>query len=414
MIPVPNQPILFTNADNDDSFCCVDSRWKQRMFNNDEIYFQFELDVCIDKGNILSNPEFTSTSDWTLSAGGFISPPQAFVAIDGTISQTGITTTTGALYEIEIDLFTLPTAPQSTVTVSGFQDNVTFEAVTGPIKVYGVATSPSTTLIISFNTPNPPAVGFYGLNYVLMSPVDGPSATIVDENGNTLDTVSTGIIETTGLDTSYITFGYSPNTAAINNGGFYIEVERSCAGDSEQWTSEWICVIEPNDCDLLIGGCSEVNYDSQEFLPVARLQGELIKGSSYSYPNRFSYQDNVGRFRNAYTRRNKKYMIKLELVPEHIRDFIYSLPLMNEIGLREGQNTQYYFYCEDEPDEPSFPDSEKNLSNIMLEVVRSEQNEVHRFIAGCSGGIPPLVIGEREINQAIATDTTELINAQSG
>jgi hypothetical protein len=50
----------------------------------------------------------------------------------------------------------------------------------------------------------------------------------------------------------------------------------------------------------------------------------------------------------------------------------------------------------------------------MVEVVRSEANEVHRLMVGCSGGIPPLVIGERDINRAIQTDTNELINAQSG
>lgn len=411
MIPSPNQPILFQPSGEESVTDCNSNRWQYKMFTDDLIQWQFIVEPCPDAEQLIENPLFETATDWDgVGANVFPLPSAlALIYVGGYIVQDDVTTSADQWYLIEVNISeVLNTLGKGVVTISGFDDDVSFPAMAGLHKFYVKATASTTDVKIALSATS--GTGTVIVNEVFLREVTYPEYEFLDTEGNTIADTSN-----TYHNKDYINYSLVPGDPLLEAGAFYIRVYLTCDETEVSYTSELICIVAENEKDLLIGGCGNVNSYKGDFAPIIRIKGELIRGTGNTFPNRYTYQNSRGLFTNGYTRRNKQYTLKIDLSPEHVRDFIYMTALFNTIGIRVGTEGQENFFLEEEPDEPVFPDGEIGLATITLLLVRKDANEVSVFNGECSPSLPPLVIGERGINQAIQTsedsEEIELIKA---
>jgi hypothetical protein len=408
MNPSPNQPILFRPTDQTTFEQCRDDRWRAKYFQTDILSWQFEVDRCIDADQIVSDPFFIPNTAWTANGDSTIVAPLAFaiIRIGSSISQD-LTTVELQWYEININISTvIGEISQGKVVVTGFNETIEFPAQQDRFTFYAQANSTSTSLDIALTAQSGSLEDSIRINEVTAYEVDYPSYEFLDINGDT-------IVDTANQfdQANSSTFELIPGAGVIDAGTFQIRVFRTCGSEEISWSSEFICLIPENERDILISGCGNTKSFITPFEPAIRLRAELMRGTGYSFPNRYTYQDSKALFRNGYTRRNKAYTLKVDLTPEHVRDFVYMLTLFNQVALKVGTGPQIDLFLDEEPDEPVFPQGEKDLATITLRMVEKERNEVHTFESDCRAVLPPLVIGERDLNRAIQTDTDELIQA---
>lgn len=406
MNPSPNQPILFQPSEGVTLEECRSERWQYRMFENDEIYWQFQIEPCLDADQVVSDPFFIPNAAWTANAPATVVPAFAFaiIPIGGSIQQD-LTTVADAWYQVNINVSEfVGSVGQGRVVVSGFGTSYEFPGQVDRFTFYLQATGTTTTINIAFTAQS--GSGSVQINEVTAYEVEYPEYEFLDVNGNPIADTANQFDEA-----DYSTWSLVPSTDLLAAKRFQIRVYRTCDGEEISWTSEWICIIAENERDLLISGCGNINSFGSNFQPVVRVRGELMKGTAYSFPNRYTYQDSKAAFFNGYTHRNKAYTLKVDLVPEHIRDFIYMIALYNSIAIKVGTGSQFNLFLEEEPDDPVFPEGEKDLATITMRMVRKEANEVSTFDIDCTRQLPPTVIGENAIDRAIQADTDELIQA---
>jgi hypothetical protein len=419
MNPVPNQPLLFRETGTFDTESCEDVSYQARMFETDVLRWQFEIDTCPNAAQLIDEPFFNNVGTWTTNDnatvfGGSIN--LCAFSIGGQLVQANVPDVVGQWYEFSIVVGAVAeNIGRSRFRVSSLFEAIEFPATTGRHTFYVQATA-FNILVISLLgdvSLNEPGLGLADITEVTMKEINYPSCQILDLNDNVLQSPSPTFA--TGKSA---TWEFVPDTAEIDARQIKVRVFRSCLGDDsdlEDFTSESICIIPENNRDLLIGGCGNTNSFLEDFDPVLRIQGEIVRGTSYQMPNRYTYQNSKGRFFNGHTRRNKVSTLKIELCPEHVRDFIYMLPLFNTVGIRVGTGRQEQYFIEEEPDEPIFADGEKSLAAITMQLVRKSFNEVSTFEKDCEPSLPPVVIGDRNLNEAIQTGNNpaedELIKA---
>lgn len=402
MIPVENQPLLFTQGTT--GTCCNDVLWGQRMFDTDFIRWQFQIDPCTSATELVTDGDFTNAASWTLGGtasigGGIASLPNSGDSISQT---TGLPT--GTWLEIVINVASTElNASDSKIKITGFDGVILFTPAPGTFTFQAQALSTTISISHNFNVSEFATVEL-NLGLFSIKEIATPTAEIQDLDGNVLD-ASVPVV----ASSKYATFEYQPIQDVIDNGVFVVVVSRNCSGDIETWQSESVCIIPENDCDIQIGVCASSNVYGDDFQPIVRLQAELKKGTSYT-SDRFVVNSNTGKFTLGYGRRNKSYVLNIPMLPEHMRDFIYFLPMCNTIALREGVGTTQSYFINDEPDEPTQIAGTKDLTNCSILMVRKQVLEESIFTGDCSVTLPPYVIGERELNIAIQTDTDELIS----
>lgn len=404
MLPVNNQPIKFTETSADLPSCCTDNYYKARMFETDAIEWQFAVDLCPDATELVTDAVFSSGAGWTATNGAtFPFPGNCLIPVNADIEQTGISTTAGNWYVLRVVIKSSPIeTSQSTLQITGFSQTHEIPTIPGAVEIYVQATSASSAIKLLHNASS--GTGFVQITFCGLKEVDYPTCTIRETDG--------ALIESPTTEFNYgrfSTYTYTPSSSAIAIGTFIIRVTRTCGSDTVTYESEPICVIPENDCDLLIGACGNYSGHGDGFLPAIRIKGELMRGTGYTFPDRHTYQDSNGLFRNGYTRRNKQYTLKVDLCPEHVRDFIYATAFSNEIGIREGTADQGFYFLSEEPDEPVFAEREKDLATITLRLTDKDINDKSTFDAECDAALPPVVIGRSDIQEAIETDTDTLI-----
>lgn len=402
MNPVANQPILFFQDEND--CACTSGQWNHIAFENDQLRWQFELEPCPNATQIMQNPDFASDTGWgTISA--TISGGEADMSIFGAqVFQTGLSTTNGNWYEITVTVSDANlSAADSTLTITGFDDELEFSAAPGQYVFYSQSISTTVSLLhrfdLNFGASQTLKVSFFGVREV-----EFPSAEIQDVTGGLLDTVDAF------NGGNYATWNYEPSATVINNKTFKIVVSRDCDGNVEEWESEPICLIPEDDCTLQIGICGQNNLWGSRFQPTLRIHGEIKKGISYRY-DRNLVETNSGKHTLAYGRRNKVYEMSFDMVPEHIRDYLYWIAMSNLMVVRRGLGEQFQYFAFDEPDDPVFPPAEAELANVRFTFERKEFLEETVFEADCNVVLPPLVIGEQG-NIAIQDENDNYLNAQ--
>ncbi len=403
MTPISNQPILFSQGAEPD--CCPDILWRQKMFDTDVIRWQFMLEPCFDATELISNPNFTSTSNWTLGGSASISGDTARLPSSGDyISQT-TAMPEGVWLEITINIEqTELNASNSRIKIIGFDQSILFTPAPGTFKFYAQSLSEVVKIDHSFNTSQFQTVDLR-IGSFSVKEIAFPSAEIQDLSGGTIDN-SVPVY----VSAQYATWEYTPIQDVIDNGQFRIEVSRNCSGNIETWTSEPICTIPENDCDIQIGVCAQTNVYGDNFEPLIRLTAEMKKGTSYQ-TDRLVVESNTGKQNLAYGRRNKSYQLNIPMLPEHVRDFIYFLPMCNEIAIRQGLGDTHSYFVSDDPDEPQPVAGTRDLTNNSIALVRKHVLEETIFIQDCGLFLPPYVIGTHDIDEAIQTDTDELIQA---
>ena len=376
------------------------------MFDTDEIQWQFQMDACLDAVQVVQNPFFDSDTDWDLIDGADISPFTSFVTMEigSSFAQT-LTTETAGWYEININVnLSSDNTSQGKLIISGFATQFEVPAQRGRYTFYGQALAASTDLSVLFSAVS--GAGSVAVNEFTARLVEYPDYEFIDINGDPIADTANQFDEG-----NYSTWSLVPSSNLLAAGYFRIRVFRTCGGEEISWTSEPICIVPQNQSDILLSGCGNMNSFGSDFQPLMRLSGELMRGTGYQYPNRYVYQDSGGSFYNGYTRRNKSYTLKIDLIPEHVRDFVYMSALYNSLAVKIGEGTQVNLFLEDEPDDPVFPDGEKDLATVTLRMVEKAANVVSKFNRDCTRALPPTVIGENAIERAIQTDTDELIQA---
>lgn len=407
MNPSPNQPILFHPTNSFTQEACFNDRWQYRMFETDEIYWQFQVDPCLDATQIVDNPFFNfPVTQWTANGTAIIVGPFSFAVLPngGSISQD-LTTTANQWYQVNVNVSeSSGNAGQGELTINGFSQTVTMPGLINRYSFYVKANSASTTIDLAYTVQT--GSGTVYVNEISCYEVDFPSYEFLDLQGNPIADTANQFD-----DFNFSTWSLVPSTNLLNAGQFRIRVFRDCGGTEISWTSETICIIPENERDLLLSGCGNMNSFGSDFEPVIRLRGELMRGTGYTYPNRYTYQDSKGTFNNGYTRRNKAFTLKIDLVPEHVRDFVYMAALYNSIAVKVGTGTQVDLFLEEEPDDPVFPTGEKDIATITMRLMEKDKNVISTFDGDCRRALPPTVIGENEIERAIQTDNDELIQA---
>jgi hypothetical protein len=419
MRPTPNQPIKFRPTGDFDTESCGPVAYQARIFQTDVLRWQFDIDICPNAEQVIDEPFFNNVGSWTTNDnatvfGGSIN--LCAFSIGGQLFQNMVPDITGNWYEFSVVISAVnENIGNSKFRASSLFDAVEFPATVGRHTFYVQATDNNFLVItlIGDASLNVSGFGLADIDEVTMREIDYPSCEILDLDDNVLSTPSPAFAAQ-----NFANWEIIPDTSELDAGQFKIRVFRSCEGDDsdlESWTSESVCIIRENNRDILIGGCGNTSSFLGDFDPVARLSGELARGTGFQFPNRYTYQNSKGRFFNGYTRRNKVNTLKIELCPDHVRDFIYMLPLFNTIGIRVGTGPQEQYFISEEPDDPVFADGEKTLATITLQLVRKSVNEISNFVQDCEPSLPPVVIGDRNLNEAIQTGNnpaeSELIKA---
>lgn len=418
MTPVANQPILFTPTGSVNTEACQEVAYQAKTFVSDVLRWQFLVSTCANAEQVIDQPFFESVGSWTTNSqatvfGGGIN--LCAFSIGGQLFQNNVPDVTGRWYEFSMVISSVAeNVGNAKFRVGSLFDSIEFPATVGRHSFFVQATEFNllSILLMGDESLNIPGFGVCDVTEVTMREIDYPTCEILDENDNVLASPTLSFQEE-----NYVNYEHVLGSDEIEAGQIKIRVFRSCLGDNsdlEDFTSELICIVADNNQDLLIGGCGNVKGYLGDFNPLIRVTGEIVRGTGYQYPNRYTYQNNVGRFYNGHTRRNKVNTLKIELCPDHVRDFIYMLPIFNTIGIRIGTGSQENYFIEEEPDEPVFVDGEKTLATITMRIVRKAADEVSTFEVDCEPSIPPVVIGNAEINEAIQTGNTatpELIKA---
>lgn len=402
MTPVSNQPLLFTQGSQ--NTCCQDVLWNQRMFDIDFIRWQFELEPCANATELIADSDFSSDSNWILGGGATISGGMASLPNSGDSLSQITAMPLGVWLEITINIASTEiNATSSKIKINGFDNVIFFTPAPGTFTFQGQSLSDTLEIFHNFSVSELGTVELK-LDSFSVKQIEPPTAEIQDVQGNTLDT-DVDVY----LSSKFATFQYQPIQDVIDAGAFVVVVSRTCGSNDEIWTSESVCVIPENDCDIQIGVCASSNVYGDDFQPIVRLKAELRKGTGYQ-SERFVVNSNTGKFSLGYGRRDKVYLLNIPLLPEHMRDFIYFIPMCNSIAIREGSGPTGDYFVNDEPDEPSLVAGTKDLTNCSISLVRKQALEESIFTGDCNVSLPPYVIGERDLNIAIQTDTDELIN----
>lgn len=405
MNPSLNQPVLFTQTTPLE--CCPDGlEWKQRIHEGDPVRWQFKVDPCINAVEVMESPNFEVPGDWlTLNAdisGGICSMPDNGSRI-AQLQAPALNVGDWFQIEVVVENATLD-ASGSTLEILGFDGIISFSASEGMFIFYGQVLNPIIELIHTFDVSVSENI-VLNISKFSVLPLQFPVATIERTDGSgDLD-----IVFGSSLSNAFILWEYVPSQTVLDEGEFRIRVDRDCDGSVETWTSEDICILPINSCDLMIGACANTNVWGAGFQPLIRVAGELKIGTGYKY-NRVLNESNNGIHSLVYGRRTKSSELVFDLMPDHVRDFLYYLAMSGEIAIRLGNGPVNKYFLLDEPDDPEFPEGEKHLAMVRMSVVYKERLEETIFAGQCSVSIPPVVIGD-EVGRAIADENNGLINA---
>src|SRR5690606_35806033 len=187
------------------------------------------------------------------------------------------------------------------------------------------------------------------LEYVTAMPIELPSISIIDLAGTNIELITNATYEP-----PYLNVLYKPSNEVVNVGIFQIKVTYAC--DEEEvvtYVSEAIQIIPADNCFIQIGGCGNVNVIQGSFIPFLRLESKIVADRPFVY-ERFITRRTSGRYRMNYGRASKAFTFSTVVIPEHVRDFLYLLPLCDKVVIKRGEGVQQEYFCDEDPDSPSF------------------------------------------------------------
>lgn len=408
--PTKYQPILFTQEDSYDcnAGACGAAwdekagSWNQKMFEKDYIPFQFEVTPCDNAPNLISNPNFgNSGSGWSVDAGSAqFAPYGAKLLTPGTEISFNPPLNLAQYYYVTISGFikSIEPAPPISVSLTNVLEDVTFfiteeaqsfsfyvQSTTGKI---GIKRNNDIGTVLPTTYPV--------IDFVTAKPIDLPDISILDLDGVFIESVLTATYEP-----PYLNLLYTPSQDVIDAGAFLIKVSYACDESPViVWTSEAIQIIADDNCFIQIGGCGNVNVFQGSFTPFMRLESKLVADRTFTY-ERFITRRTSGRYRLNYGRASKAFTLSTVAIPEHVRDFIYMLPLCDKIVVKRGQGAQQEYFSDEEPDAPQFIASSDDLASVQLPLVYEQDLIESIYVQECNVSLPPNALGYRPSNLII-------------
>lgn len=413
--PTKYQPIRFFD-DAQEQECCRDSFWNLQYFNTDPINFQFYVGPCPKENQIVQNPTFndggsSSQANWsevgvvTYNSGGLSG---ASLINDAQISQSIPSFTGSSNYLLRISITTASIGsilPTSEIRIIGANIPIEFVPQTNVYEFF-VKGSGVNGLTIQQVQLQSGATDLTTIQSVQLFEISEPTVSFEDLDGNTLSQ-----IVASEYNAPYFTASFQPSAATIEAGCFNIKVSRTCGSDTTEYLSENISLIPSNICDVLIGSCGQTNYNSDDFQPLLRCRANLRADKSPEFTiNRTESASGLQRI--SYGKMNKAFTLYFDRVPEHIRDFIYTLAIHNEVAIKVGNKPQEKFVVYEEPDEPEFATGDDELALMNLQLLKKEELTETIYKGECAVSLPPKALGSRDQNIAIKAGTDTAIEAE--
>lgn len=396
--PVQDQPILFREPSAPD-FCCPESDWNHQFFNNDSVPFQFLLGKTDDAANEVSNPNFTDGStNWNNAGVAFnIGSSGAWLQDDGSyVEQTGLVNVSlNEWVELKVDVGIIgPDMSGARIRITGFQQVIDFFANTGSFSFYVQGDGSESIKIEAIETYSSALIYIKGVD---IYQITLPTIETINSDGTTITSISDG-----AYSPPYFSVLFQIGADEVTAGCFRFKVTR---GDII-FESELIQVIPANNCDLLIGGCSQNTLYSPEEPLYFRTKGKVLADQVPVY-ERFTTRKNSGMHRLNYARKSKVFTLTIERAPEHVRDYVYSLPLFSVVGIKIGSGVQRNFFVYEEPDPPEFTTGDDDLARVTMRLMYKQELSETIFEGECNFILPPKALGKRSegIAYRVAPDT---------
>lgn len=389
---VDGQPILF-NESGVDAICCPATDWNHQFFTNDTVPFQLIVGKDETLDNLVLNPSFVQDgTNWDVSLGLVLYNPAHSGALLVTqiarLRQSGLAISLNQWVEIRIDVHIYDgRVSEEKIHVNGFLQDIEFYASTNSFTFYAQGDGSGT---IHISRSGVTTNNFMYIEGVYVNEITLPTLSTIDVEGDELSVIA---------DAAYT----APYLSAIFQIGAAEQAAKcfrfKAVLHDTIFESELIQVITANDCDLLIGGCSNNTMYSSDSPLYFRAKGKVLADQVPIY-DRFTTRKNNGMHRLNYARKSKVFTLTVDRVPEHVRDFIYSLPLMGVVGIKTGSGVQKNYFVFEEPDPPEFTTGDDDLASVTLRLMHKQELSEMIYDSECNFILPPKALGIRSENTA--------------
>lgn len=402
--PVNDQPILFTGI-NPPVPCCGESDWNHEFFQTDLIPFQFELGPADGAETIIVNGNFTDFDNneqtgWDkegTSVAYNIGGDGAWLQGEGSIIKQTTGYTPGDWFLLKVKFVNQGSNefefPDANIEVGGIAEPFSFLTVTQNVEAYVQAGLDG---FISFQLNlDSEGIAFMYIQSVELLPITMPIITTETKDGTELSTITTMV-----YSAPFLSVSFQPTSLEGDAKCFRFRLLASEDEDAQVYISELIEIVPNNNCSLLLGGCSQNNMYSRESDLYVRLKGKIRADAAPVY-DRFTTRTNSGINRLNYANKTKIWTLYIDRVPEHVRDYLFSFPLFNTIGIKIGVGEQRNFFVHEEPDEPEFTTGDDQLASVQMQMKLKESLQETIYESECSFILPPKALGSKALELII-------------
>lgn len=197
----------------------------------------------------------------------------------------------------------------------------------------------------------------------------------------TVETFTGTISAGPGSPAVYLEIVSGNDSATYNAGVIHFDIELS--NPSSDFVSDSDSVnlkLGTFDCSVLLNSNSNEDalgfeFEQSLFNPRVRLEGELINPT---YPTeRTVIKDTRGNFNTVYGERSKAYLLKIDLQPEYMLDYLSLLPIFDNVWI-DGVK----YHVSDDQTEIDYPDALVSTGQMAIVVVKQGSQLTNRNTTG--------------------------------
>lgn len=403
---IEGQPIFFAN---DVSPECCESTWRNIVFPQDVISWQFNVPPCFTERPATDNCNFTTNTDWTLGDVDYTGNDSVrFNNINAGINQ--ICLTPGVWYRLELDILFIQGG--YAMDIIGFEDVITIDQP-GIYEFFVKATSSVIAANITQGTDPiiSPVLGACILRQFCATQAIEPTVEAFNEDGSSI-----GVVGITQIrNGQFVTFSADLDLIEPESCGdcIYFQVSLDCGEDFvDTWTSELLKFKPVDSCHLQIGICADVSrFDFDFFNPVVRLYS-LFRPTTPNYESEI-FRDTSGRTKILYQDKQKIWELRTGEAPEHVVDFLAMIPNAQSVLIRKRYETSKNYVTFESEFDLQYIQGDDYLARCTIALTEQE-NPVTSYATSvdCRVLVPPVVLGTEVPNQALMTESNELIEIE--
>lgn len=416
MRPVKGQPLSF---DNEQQQCCEAACWTQICHVDDELSAMFVFDqICPDATEQVTSPNFgAGLTGWTIATPDALGTSDGVLLSAEAVIEQNTAISNGQTYRLRV-VRPVPTAGMAFVNqAAGLVDIIVrvgqFAVIVpgsaGTYDYFFVADgsfvqieNPLQNITIDQGTP----LSIAAIQTVSIIPLQVPTALIRNED----DTATIPSSISTEIDRDYIIFRFRPSAEMQAAGIFRLQVTQACTAPIV-YLSEPIATITDASCTMAVKCCGDVtDWGGTTFQPFIRHDGKL-RPDSYE-PEVTRYRNSAGRYRTPYGHQRKVFGLYFDRCPEHVRDFVANLAIMETVTVQVGLGAQKAYSAYDQPEQLSFAKGDDYLTGMKVPLIEKENQFMAINENECTPSIGVLVIEGSSENQALeGTTTNNVISA---